>query len=243
MAKWLVVFVLLAAGIVGGLYVFTYLPQREALDAARREASLSSQEASSLRSRVSDLEGMLEELEQTSSELEAQIREKEAQLASLSSTQDELVGELEKEISEGQIQVQRLRDSIRLDLVDEILFASGETTLKQAGIDVLRRVAAILQKAENRQLIVQGHTDNVPIRGRLSERYPTNWELSAARAVNVARFFQEEAGLDPTRLSATAFSEYRPRAENETTEGREKNRRIEIVLAPLEPLEDSTEQN
>jgi len=243
MAKWVVGFVLVLAGVVGGLYVFTYLPQQEALDAARREASLSSQEVSSLRGRVSDLETMLEELKQTSAELEAQIREREAQLAALRSTQDELVGELEKEIADGQIRVQRLRDELRVDMVDEILFDSGEASIKPAGLEVLRRLAAILAKAEDRLLIVQGHTDNVPIRGRLSERYPTNWELSAARAVNVARFFQEEAGLDPTRLSAAAFSEYRPRADNETPEGRQKNRRIEVVLAPLALLEESTEQN
>jgi chemotaxis protein MotB len=242
MAKWVVVFVLVLAALLGGLYFLFYLPQAEALDTARREASLCLQEASALRGRVSDLEGMLEELQQTSTELEAQIREKEEQLAALRQTQDELLGELEQEISEGQIQVQRLRDQLRVDLVDEILFDSGEAALKPAGMEVLKRVATILMKAEDKLLIVQGHTDNVPIVGRLAERYPTNWELSAARAVNVARFFQEQAGLDPERLSAAAFSEYRPRAGNDTREGRQKNRRIEIVLAPQLPVVPEPEE-
>ena len=68
--------------------------------------------------------------------------------------------------------------------------------------------------------------------GRLAERFPTNWELSAARAVNVVRYLQEEVGLDPSLVSATAYSEYRPRASNETPEGRRRNRRIEILLGP-----------
>ncbi len=101
------------------------------------------------------------------------------------------------------------------DMVDEILFDSGEATLKLAGAEVLTRVGAVLKRAEDRQVVVQGHTDNVPIVGRLAERFPTNWELSAARAVNVARFLQDEVGMDPSRLGATAFSEYQPRSDNE----------------------------
>jgi chemotaxis protein MotB len=233
MAKWIVLFVLLLSAVVGALYYYVYAPQSQALEEARREASLAAQEASSCRSRVTDLEGMLDELRQSEAELEGQIQAKERELAAVQTTQDELVAELEEEIADGQIRVERLRDSLRVDMVDEILFDSGEATLKEAGVEVLYRVADILKKAKDKQIVVQGHTDNVPIVGRLAERFPTNWELSAARSVNVTRFLQEEAGLDPTRLSAASFSEYRPRADNETEEGRQKNRRIEIVLAPL----------
>jgi chemotaxis protein MotB len=243
MTKFLVIFILLLTAVVGALYYFVYMPQQDALATARREASLTAQEASALRAHADDLENMLEELRQTSAELEAQIREKEEELAKLKSTQDELLGELEQEIADGQIQVERLRDQLRVDMVDEILFDSGEATIKPAGVEVLNRVGAVLKKAENKQIIVQGHTDNVPIVGRLAARFPTNWELSAARAVNVARLLQDDAGLDPTRLSATAFSEYQPRADNVTAEGRQKNRRIEIVLAPLpEALTDQPEE-
>jgi chemotaxis protein MotB len=127
-------------------------------------------------------------------------------------------------------------------MVDEILFDSGQATLKPAGVEVLHRVGAVLKKAENRLIIVQGHTDNVPIVGRLAERFPTNWELSAARAVNVVRFLQEEVGLDPTWLSASSFSEYQPRSDNSTEEGRQKNRRIEILLSPLPEVEEAPEE-
>ncbi len=241
MAKFMVILVLILAVVVGALYYFVHAPQQEALQTARREASISAQEASSLRSRVTDLEEMLENLRQTSAELEAQIKEKEEVLAALQATQEELRGELEQEIADGRIQVERLRGQLRVQMVDEILFDSGETSLKSAGVEVLNKVGAVLKKAENKLVIVQGHTDNVPIKGRLAERFPTNWELSAARAVNVARFLQDTAGLDPTRLSAAGFSEYQPKDDNSTAEGRQKNRRIEIVLAPL-PDEPSPEE-
>jgi len=85
----------------------------------------------------------------------------------------------------------------------------------------------------DKNIRIEGHTDNVPITGSLAQRYPTNWELSAARAINVARYLQKQA-VDPGGLSAIAFGEFRPVADNGTPEGREKNRRIEIVLVPKE---------
>ncbi len=124
-------------------------------------------------------------------------------------------------------------------MVDEVLFDSGVATLKPAGRAVLEIVAAVLASA-NRAIQVHGHTDNVPIQGRLAERFPTNWELSAARAVNVVRFL-EKAGLDPTTLSATGLSQYRPRESNDTDSGRRTNRRIEILLVP--PFESEAETN
>jgi len=188
-----------------------------------------------LTSRVDDLEAMLGELRAESEELETLVREKEAMLAEVQSTQDELVAELQQEIADGQIQVNRLKNQLSVDMVDEILFDSGEATLKPAGREVLKRVATVLATA-GRPIQVQGHTDNVPIVGQLAETYPTNWELSAARAVGVVRFLQDDARLDPALLAAAAYSENQPRADNETPEGRERNRRIEIVLLPpVEP--------
>lgn len=234
MGKWLfrifVVLVAVAAALLAAFLLY-HQPLVRELEEARRIASLCAQERSALASRVDDLEGMLGDVRTESEELEMQVREKEAMLAQVQSTQDELVAELQEEIADGQIQVSRLRDQLSVDLVDEILFDSGEATLKPAGRDVLRRVATVLASA-NRQIQVQGHTDDVPIVGRLAQTYPTNWELSAARAVGVVRFLQEDAGLDPTQLTASALSEYQPRADNGSVEGRAKNRRIEILLLP-----------
>ena len=243
MGRWLfriLVVIVLVIAALAAAFVLYYRPQTKALEDARREASLLAQERSALKSRVSDLEHMLSELRAESEELEAEVQEKEARLAELQATQDELLSELEEEIANGQIQVERLRGQLRVDLVDEILFDSGEATLKPEGREVLKRVASVLESSD-RRIQVQGHTDNVPIRGRLAERFPTNWELSAARAVGVVRFLQDVAGLDPHVLSATGLSEYQPRATNDTEEGRQQNRRIEILLVPpLEP-EKNTE--
>lgn len=245
MSKWLfrvfVVLVAVAAALLAAFLLY-HQPLARELEEARRIASLCAQERSALTSRVDDLDGMLGELRAESEELEMTVREKEELLSQVQSTQDELLAELEQEIADGQIQVSRLRDQLSVDLVDEILFDSGEATLKPAGREVLRRVATVLATTD-RRIQVQGHTDNVPIVGKLARTYPSNWELSAARAVGVVRFLQEDAGLDPGSLTASALSEYQPRAENDTPEGRATNRRIEILLLPRPPTssEDETQ--
>jgi chemotaxis protein MotB len=227
----LVAAVVAAAIAVAAFYLLAYQPRAKELDEARREASLCVQERSALKSRVSDLEAMLEDVRRESAELAEQIRQREERLAQAQSTQDEIVAKLQQEIASGQIQVERLRGQLRVDMVDEILFDSGEAALKPVGKEVLRKLASALAGTD-RQIRVQGHTDDVPIKGRLAQTFPTNWELSAARAVNVVRFLQDGAGLDPVHLSASALSQYRPRVPNDGPEGRQKNRRIEILLEP-----------
>lgn len=233
MAKWLAVFLALLVVAAGLFYVWRHQPLQEALEAAQRQAADQGRELAALRARASDLEAIRDQLQRTSSELKEQVEAKEKELAALRSTQDELVEDLKKEIADKQVQVERVRDQLRVELVDEILFDSGEAVIKPAGLEVLRRVGAILKRVQGRQIEVQGHTDNVPIVGQLAKRFPTNWELSAARATNVARFLQDEAKIDSALLSAAGFSEYRPRAPNDSEEGRRRNRRIEILLGPL----------
>ncbi len=222
------------------LYFLLYQPRVKELEEARREASLCVQERAALKGRVSDLETMLDGVRRESAELAEQIRLREERLAQTQSTQDEIVQKLQQEISNGQIQVERLKGQLRVDMVDEILFDSGEAALKPAGKEVLQKLASVLAGSD-RQIRVQGHTDDVPITGRLAETFPTNWELSAARAVNVVRFLQEGASLDPSHLSASALSQYRPRVPNDGVEGRQKNRRIEIVLEPSSEEVPATE--
>jgi chemotaxis protein MotB len=232
MAKWIGGFLVLLAA-AAGLYFLVYQPQKQSLNAAQLQLAAAQLEVTSLRRRVADLESIRDQLQRTSTDLEQQVAAKEKELAALHSTQDELVEGLKQEIADRQVQVERIRDQIRVDMVDEILFDSGEATLKPAGVEVIKKVGAVLKKTANRRIEVQGHTDNVPIKGALAKRFATNWELSAARATNVARFLQDEAGLDPAQLSATAYSEYKPKGSNDTEEGRRQNRRIEILLGPV----------
>jgi chemotaxis protein MotB len=233
MAKWvgLVLVILLAAG--AAFYLLMLGPQQEALAAARQAATTCAQEASGLRAQVADLTVIRDQLQRSGAELARKVAETESALVALRSTQDELVSELENEIADKTVQVERIRDQLRVDMVDEVLFDSGEATLKPAGIAVLGKIGGVLAKAADRRVEVQGHTDNVPIAGALAKRFPTNWELSAARATNVVRFLQEEAKIDPTRLSAAGYAEFRPKASNDTDAGRRQNRRIEILLVPL----------
>lgn len=235
MAKWLALLlvILLAAG--AAFYALVLRPQQLALSQAEQAASVCAQQLATLRGQVADLTVIRDQLQRSGAELAAQVAEKEKELVALRSTQDELVAELQTEIADKTVQVQRIRDQLRVDLVDEVLFDSGEATLKPAGIAVFSKIGGVLAKARDRRVEVQGHTDNVPITGALAKRFATNWELSAARATNVVRFLQEQAKLDPARLSASAHAEFRPRASNDSEAGRRQNRRIEVLLIPIPP--------
>jgi chemotaxis protein MotB len=120
-----------------------------------------------------------------------------------------------------------------MTMVDKIIFPSGSTEISKDGKLVLDKVISILKDVKDKRIQVEGHTDNVRIVSVLKKRYPTNWELSTARATEVVRYLQESGGLDATRLSATGYAEYQPVAANDTDEGKLQNRRIEIVLLPL----------
>jgi chemotaxis protein MotB len=232
MVKWLAGIVVLCAVGAAAVYWWVYRPQQLQLQEMQQRLAAAENEAATLRARVADLETIRNELVRTSAQLEGQVAAREGELAALRSTQDELVEGLKQEIADRQVQVERIRDRLRVDMVDEILFDSGEATLKPKGMEVLKKVGAALAKVADRPIEVQGHTDNVPIVGALARRFPTNWELSAARSTNVVRFLQDTAGIDPKRLSATAHAEFQPRASNETEEGKRLNRRIEILLGP-----------
>jgi chemotaxis protein MotB len=151
----------------------------------------------------------------------------------VSKTYAGLLNEMKEEIEQGQIVITELKGKLTVDVVDKILFDSGQAEIKPEGLAVLKKVVDILIPVTDKTIRIEGHTDNVPIRGGLAKRYPTNWELSAARAITVTRYLEKE-GLDPALLSAAAFGEYQPVADNETAEGRAKNRRIAIVLLPKE---------
>ncbi len=161
-------------------------------------------------------------------------KEKAAEVDRLKSTYDNLVSDMKKEIEQGSIQITQLQNKLSVNLVDKILFNSGEWEVNEQGRQVLAKVANILKKIQDKQIRIEGHTDNKPIGGALKDKFPTNWELSTARATNVARYLQEVGGIDPKILYAAGYAEFRPIADNSQLEGRSKNRRIEIALVPLE---------
>lgn len=139
--------------------------------------------------------------------------------------------DLKDEIKKGNITIERLRDRLTVSVLQELLFDSGKAEVNGDGKKVLDRVVSVLQNVQNRMIMVEGHTDNIPIGSKILEKFPTNWELSTARATMILRYLQEK-GVDPQHLGAAGFSEYRPIVPNDTDANRQKNRRIDIVLSP-----------
>lgn len=191
-----------------------------------------SMRAGDLKKENDDLLRQKELLEAKTAELTQQIQKVE-QLEKATQTYEDLTKKLEKEIQEGQIQITEMKNRLTMTLVDKILFPSGSADISREGKQVLDKVIAILKDVKDKRIQVEGHTDNVKIYSSLKTRFPTNWELSTARATQVVKYLQEDGGLDPALLSATGYSEYQPVAPNDSDAGRRKNRRIEIVLLPL----------
>ncbi len=161
----------------------------------------------------------------------SQKAEKAEKLEKATQTYQDLQKKLEKEIQEGQVQITEMKNRLTMTMVDKIIFPSGSADISKEGKKVLDKVVSILKDVKDKRIQVEGHTDNVPIVSSLKKRFPTNWELSTARATEVVRYLQE-GGIDPHMLSATGYAEYMPVAPNDTDEGKHKNRRIEIVLLP-----------
>jgi len=211
--------------------------QRATADIERLEQVLStrSAEAGAAMSEMRQTINRIEEENRTlNNQLEMEKIAREARLAQMKNTYDQLVGKLESEIERGEVTISELQGKLTVNMVERILFDSGRAEVKPEGLDVLQRVGNILKEAQDKVVQVEGHTDSVPISGRLKERFPSNWELSTARAANVVHFLQDQVGIDGERLAVTGYGPYRPIADNDTPEGREQNRRIQIVLVPAE---------
>lgn len=179
------------------------------------------------RKKVADLEAENSKLKENVAQMQTKSQEVEKE----SNTYKDLLHEMKGEIAQGQITITELKGKLTMDVVDKILFASGEAAVKKEGLAVLKRVVEILKNVKDKNIRIEGHTDNIKITSRLAKIYPTNWELSAARSINVTKYLQQQ-GIDPKILSATAFGEFHPLADNSTAEGRAKNRRIAIILLP-----------
>ncbi|MGB7631465.1 MAG: OmpA family protein [Candidatus Deferrimicrobium sp.] len=204
---------------------------REELDRILRSRSDSlSQSIFELRRKVADLDAENRRLKAENASL---VMAREEQVQKVSSTYESMLEKMKSEISKGQITISELKGKLTVNMVDSILFDSGKAEVKKGGLEILGKVISILKDVKDKSIRIEGHTDNVQISRALAQRYPTNWELSAARAINVARYLQDE-GIDPGQLSAVAYGEWKPVAGNDTPEGRAKNRRIEIILVPKE---------
>jgi chemotaxis protein MotB len=157
------------------------------------------------------------------------LAEAKEALEKKSAEYESLASSLQQEISEGKIELSELKGRMTVNLKDKILFASGSARVGKEGQDALAKIADALKGVNGKIIRVEGHTDDEPV--SKSAPYPSNWELSLARAMAVVRSLQD-AGVDPTVLSAAGYGQYQPIAPNDSPENRSLNRRIEIVLAP-----------
>jgi len=232
-------------------------------EAERRVATLDSQlkEATSgaeaLRAQLDQAQGDAEkgkklalDLEQTKAELaklkdlsdsekkvlEQQIANQQLEMekfkATTVQTDNKLEESLKKELADKDVQISRLKDQLKVTVASEILFPSGSAELSQEGVDVLRKVAKAANKSTD-EVRVEGHTDSDPIAPVLAQYYPTNWELSTARAAVAVRTLEATGMVPASRLSAVGYGDSRPVGPNETAEGKAKNRRVEIVFTPV----------
>lgn len=210
-----------------------YLKKAEEADQLGQKVSALDKENKGLKNQVKSLTGSVAALEAKNSKLEEDFTKVAEKSQEVSNTYKELVKEMRGEIAQGQVTITELKGKLTVDVVDKILFASGESKVKKEGLEVLDRVVDILKNVKDKNIRIEGHTDNIQITSRLAKIYPTNWELSAARAINVTKYLQKQ-GINSKVLSATAFGEFKPVADNGTPEGRAKNRRIAIILLPKE---------
>lgn len=149
----------------------------------------------------------------------------------IAKTREALIGSLKTEIDQGHIKISQMNDRLSVQIVSKILFSSGSDQVTGEGKNVLKKVSETLKTLVKNNIRVEGHTDNVPIGPELARKFPSNWELSTARATQVVRYLSQEE-VDPKNLLAVGMAEYTPIASNDSPEGRQKNRRIEIVLIP-----------
>ncbi len=222
------------------------LRQDELFDYLEAKASNSDEIASKCITELSDLQTqhayvkkINKQLSQNNLKLERDLKKQksviilqEKVIRLLDDTKKTIESSLKNQITAKDIEVVETENQVKMILADKILFESGSVEVSEEGKALLMIIAKSIRDSKSQNIIVEGHTDNQPISGRLKNRFPSNWELSAARAASVVRFLQLYGQLPAAHLSVHGFSFHRPLATNETEDGRSQNRRIEIILKP-----------
>ena len=223
----------IAAGILAVLLVVSLLLWASAVGKLRGLESLQTK----LDDANASLAGAQAEIQKDKDQIAA-LQSKVADLEEDKNTAAQMAKGLENEmradLESKDVTISNLKGKLTVNILDRVMFDSGEAILKPAGESVMRKVAAILAGHPQLKIHVIGHTDNVPIRPEARNRFASNWELSTARALAAVHFLTEKAGVDPRRVGAVGYGEYRPLADNATAEGRARNRRIAITILPDE---------
>lgn len=208
--------------------------QKLAMALAEKERELDQKEK-----RLNELQASLNDKEKRTEALQNDLRERERrvnELESILSKKDSAITALKNNIAkallsfdEDELTVEMRNGKIYVSLAEQLLFKSGSITVDPKGRDALGKLAEVLKKQKDIDIMIEGHTDDVPIK---TASIKDNWDLSVLRATSIARILTEGSGVDPERIVACGRGEFMPVAPNETKEGRAKNRRTEIILAP-----------
>jgi chemotaxis protein MotB len=233
----------LAAASACGVSKADYDAKVQEAAACKQEAEATKGKAAQLQVQVSDQDKQVGQLRDSLgiAQSQAMTDEQKAQLDEAKrAVQDaqergKLLGDLQNKfkrmIDAGHLKVTTRHGRIVLQLHNDVLFDTGAAEVKPAGKQALAEVAATLRSVGGKRFQVAGHTDNAPITTETKKTYPTNWELSTARAISVVKLLVSE-GVEAGELSAAGYGPYDPIASNGTPEGQAKNRRIEITLVP-----------
>lgn len=237
-------FVLVALAAAGcGVSQSQYDTKVREAEAARQEADAAKGKAAQLQQQYADDEQQIGQLKGSLGIAQSQVMtdDQKSQLDEAKRAVQEaqergkLLGDLQAKfkrmIDAGHLKVTTRHGRVVLELHNDVLFDAGAAEVKPAGKQALAEVAATLRGVGGRRFQVAGHTDNAPITTETKKTYPTNWELSTARAISVVKLLVAE-GVDPDHLSAAGYGPYDAVAPNGTPEGQAKNRRIEITLVP-----------
>ena len=165
---------------------------------------------------------------------------RQRKLDELQNQEKQLRERLSKELTDKNVEIEQLRGQLSVRMLDKIVFKSGSANILPQGMEVLDKLADAIKDSTD-TIRVEGHTDDTPISDKLKAKYPSNWELSAARASAVARYFETKHFINPKRLESLGFSMYHPVAPNDSDENKQRNRRVEIVLKPAAETEPAKE--
>jgi chemotaxis protein MotB len=205
--------------------------QQDKLETMKAQNAQMAEQLKRMGVNVEDQKRNMDEMNKLVEELKAKERQASQRLATFRG----MLERFNKMIASGKLRVRIVRGRMVVELSENILFDSGKAELKAEGQTALTEVAGVLTSIPDRDFQIAGHTDNIPIK---SAKFPSNWHLSTARAVTVAMYLAGH-GVPTARLSAAGYAETQPAAANDTPEGRQQNRRIEIVLMPnLDELPD-----
>jgi chemotaxis protein MotB len=211
---------------------------QEEINRNQQQIQKTEHELKSARMQVVTAVDELMKLEARKKDLQQELSESQAQMTTLRNIEIEtkrrnqiyenFVNTLKTMIDGGQLTVSIEQGRIVINLPNNVLFKSGSANLNPEGEEALAQIASVLSQFSDRRFQIEGHTDNKPIK---SARFPSNWELSTSRALTVVHLLTD-MDVDPENISAAGFGEFRPRADNEFEEGRQLNRRIEIIMLP-----------